>query len=195
MRRQGWCLGAIIVGVATITSACGARTSLFDPETVVDASPPIDGPPDVGLPDVPTQACNPLPNPAVPFASFVCTAEAQQRCQAWAQSLTTTGYAHATCAAMKPCMMGDKCWVDNTNHVTCGCGDGFACGEGEVCIGETADGKAHCAKMCVSICALGCTSEACLCQTTPDDVCSASGKVCNQSGSGGPTCATTCPDH
>ena len=129
--------------------------------------------------------CSPIPNPG----HGACPGK--QACQAWAQSLTAAGFAHSDCGTETGCLMGDTCFIDNTGHKACACGAG-ACSSGEVCVSDTPDGAATCRKMCVDPCTAACASAACLCET-PDgiDVCSASGRVCDQSGLN-PACVSEC---
>lgn len=131
--------------------------------------------------------CAPLPNPGICGSGD---------CQAWAQSLTTSGFAHASCGTATFCQMGDRCGIDSvTGFVRCTCGTGFgACENGEVCVSDTPDGPATCRPPCVPRCPAGCTTAPCVCPTTSGpDVCTASGRVCPLS-VGLAACESSCPD-
>jgi hypothetical protein len=141
---------------------------LFAPEPTADAS----------VSDVVQESeagsCQPLPNPCAPWNSArKCN---QDACQAWAQSLTASGYAHQTV-----CNMGDMC-TPRPNGFDCTCGDELTqCKWNEVCVSDSPNGHATCRPACVPACTEACTSGACLCPTAspPEDVCSLEGLYCD----------------
>lgn len=126
--------------VAGLVAAC-ARTPLeTSSDGALDAAAADSGPPQ----------CNPLPTPP----AALCTPEIQKQCQVWAQSLTTTGYAHSTCylGVWSRCLLGyQNCNVYN-GVPQCGCGGLGSCPGSQVCVSDTPDGIATCREVCVPYC-------------------------------------------
>jgi hypothetical protein len=180
-----------------LVCGCGARTMLRG--EALDASAPNDsasydsGATEVGTAEA-SSGCHPLPYP---------TTGLTKECEAWAQSLTSSGYAHTEWVFPGRCVMGDNCFNDDQGHRSCYCGQGTSatqCGGDEVCVSDTPDGSATCRKMCVSTyCGVGCTTTpSCLCGNAYGvDVCPASGRVCyvDDAGGLGPNegCVASCP--
>lgn len=172
--------------VMTLAVGCGARTML--------AGEGLDGGEDVPANDS-GGGCDPIPNPC---GHGGCDDKA---CQAWAQSVAGSGYAHAGIVSeigggKLSCGNGDVCkWSQDDARFECFCG-GRGCADNEVCVSDTPDGPATCRAMCVPTCGLGCSASVCVCQTdnVGADVCPASGMVCNQPEVGGSACLAGCPD-
>jgi hypothetical protein len=188
--------GVPISTIATciLIAACGARTQL-------GGSYPVDGSDasaDAIAADISADGasgCHPIPNPCATQGDS-CSDEG---CQAWAQGLTASGYAHSGLQGpqgSQTCGGGADCKYDSvTGGTVCYCGKGFGCHPHEVCVSDTLDGPATCRSMCVPVCPVGCTATPCLCQTSPvpGDVCWASGRVCAEVAQPA-SCQLACPD-
>lgn len=187
---------APFAAVLIVVAACGARTSL---STRPATGSGVDG----GAGGDSGQAgCHPLPNP---YPIAICTPEAQQQCQRWAQSLTTNGYAHATCWLDERdtrCLMGDTYCAVSPNppmRADCICGGAGKgdrqCANNEVCVGDTPNGPSTCRSICLADCEPApCTraGDVCWCDR---DVCG-SNRVCALYAPNQPplSCQSQCPD-
>jgi hypothetical protein len=173
--------------VLVFAVGCGARTMLATGAAGGDAGR------DVSQADAPA-SCSPIANPC---PGTTCDGD---HCQAWAQSLSGGGYAHAGIeSAMgggaERCGMGDVCkWNADDAQFECTCGNQGSCIDGQVCVSDTPGGTPSCRDVCVPTCPIGCTSSECLCSIlTWPTVCAASGKACQQQ-SGSSSCVAECPD-
>jgi hypothetical protein len=159
--------GALPIAMAIVVSigACGGRTT--------DATDQDGG-------DAAVRECRPIPNP-FPVERVLCNKGDDQRCQAWAQSLTVSGYAHATCYQHGCCMGTAETDPLNGNQL-CGCGNGRECISNEVCVSDVPGGPPTCRPVCLPDCLFsmkdGCNKpdEACFCsgvrdRCAPDKVC------------------------
>lgn len=143
------------------------------------------GGPDGAGGDVAPAVCRPTPNPfRSPSSKVACTSDDSKKCQDWAQSLTASGFAHASCVVNNgtpACIMGVSCSVGQSGLTDCVCGDG-QCSTSQVCVSDTQSGRSTCRPVCLPNCLQGkkdgCTApgEACWCSGVPD-VCG-SNEVC-----------------
>jgi hypothetical protein len=112
-------------------------------------------------PDAPVRECRPLPPPT----NAECTPELQRECQRWAESLTTEGYAHGSCALgwpgwilPFPCHPGYRGCEESRPHgdlpPPCICDD-HQCGAEEICVSDTPDGPARCRPRCTPTSTVG----------------------------------------
>jgi hypothetical protein len=137
-RHQQWCA----LATAWLLAGCAASHS----------AQPDGAMPNDAARDAPARECRPLPVP--PNAE--CTPDQQMECQRWAESLTTVGYAHGSCAlgwpgSSLPCQTGYLGCEEWRPHgdlpAPCICDD-RQCNSGEVCVGDTPDGPARCRPRC-----------------------------------------------
>lgn len=94
------------------------------------------------------------PNASIAIGVWCGGVEQQRACARWAQTLTRTGVAHATCRiGSAGCVWGDTC-VSPEQCGVCNvetmerCAYASALGPGEVCVSDTPDGAPHCVEAC-----------------------------------------------
>jgi hypothetical protein len=159
MRRGTLTVGWIVLLVGCADSHVapdGPMTSEAADGSVADLGAPemsapdegADGPWICGDASSPEWTDFPTPDP--------CDEVGRAICQAWAQSLTRTHFAHTACEfnAIVPCQRGTICIP--TTHVPaipCICGPNAvgmdeACEANEVCVSDTPDGARYCMRAC-----------------------------------------------
>ena len=130
MRRVAVAFSGLI-----IAAACGGRAVAFGDDAGADDAP---------------RACLPIPNPFRdnPVGpATLCGPDGDKKCQAWAESLTTTGFAHTTCddnGGRATCVPGDRCVVVNDPRTRRVCMCDRPCIDNEMCVSDTANGPAVC---------------------------------------------------
>lgn len=83
-----------------------------------------------------------------PLPQHPCDAQGRRECDLWVRSFVDAGVAYSQCVAGPfRCVRADHC-ADHDLPNTCHCGDGLACGVGEVCIAINQDAPPRCA--CIS---------------------------------------------